>query len=103
MSAGEQCLERGEELSGGAHALVFTLPEAAVDDRAERSRLRALWGPAIVAGLTRLDPDERDSLRKYHRTMLELLETAVAAVSPWDTASGDSARPRRASTRLRWR
>jgi len=35
---------------------------------------RALWGPSIVDGLTRLDPEERESLRNYHRTMLELLD-----------------------------
>jgi hypothetical protein len=37
---------------------------------------RALWGPSIVDGLLRLDGEERDSLRSYHRTMLELLDDA---------------------------
>ena len=35
---------------------------------------RALWGPSIADGLMRLDPEERESLRNYHRTMLELLD-----------------------------
>jgi hypothetical protein len=37
---------------------------------------RALWGPSIVDGLQRLDAEERESLRSYHRTMLELLDDA---------------------------
>jgi hypothetical protein len=51
---------------------------------------RALWGPSIVDGLTRLDADERDSLRKYHRTMLELLDEAGSEdVPPADAPPED--------------
>jgi len=37
---------------------------------------RALWGPSIVDGLKRLDAEELGSLRKYHRTMLDLVDEA---------------------------
>jgi ribosome-binding factor A len=36
--------------------------------------LYQVWGPAITEGLQRVTPEERATLRWYHRTMLDLLE-----------------------------
>jgi hypothetical protein len=35
---------------------------------------RTTWGPAMVSGLRQIEPGERETLRAYHRAMLELLE-----------------------------
>ncbi len=37
---------------------------------------RTSWVPAMVAALRQVDPGERESLRAYHRTMLEVLDEA---------------------------
>ena len=36
--------------------------------------LYQVWGPAIADGLKRVAPEERETLRWYHRTMLEVLD-----------------------------
>lgn len=38
--------------------------------------LGARWGREIVEGMRRIEPEERASLRRYHRTMLDLLDRA---------------------------
>jgi hypothetical protein len=38
--------------------------------------LRTTWGPTIVEALRRVGEEERETLRGYHRTILELLEEA---------------------------
>jgi hypothetical protein len=43
--------------------------------------LYQVWGPAITDGLRRIDPEERTTLRWYHRTMLELLDEAERPVN----------------------
>lgn len=36
--------------------------------------LETAWGPAIVEGLRRVGPSEREALRSYHHTILALLD-----------------------------
>jgi hypothetical protein len=39
-----------------------------------RSDLSQVWEPAMVEGLRRIEPSERDVLRWYHRTILALID-----------------------------